>query len=131
MAKFIITEQQADNLIKTIIKYLDDNLTPFIGWEPTKTYKKELLSQEFEIFLNIEESEDGGGDVEHMYYVLHKNPYANVKKEDSPLVLIPDSKFRALDGYFGHIWRPIFIDWFQKNTGLKVKNVKNLGWDGH
>ena len=125
--KYIITEQQAERLTQTILDYLNDNLTPIKGWQKTKEYKKELKENDSELFLFIEDVEQPG-EKDHMWYSTHTNPHVSIKKEDSPVVLIPDSKAIALDGYFGDMWKPIFIEWFQNNTGLKVRKVDNFGW---
>ena len=125
--KYIITEQQAKRFTQTIIDYLNDNLTPIKGWQTTKEYKKELKENDSELFLFIEDVEQPDVN-DHMWYSTHKNPHVSIKKEDSPIVLIPDSKAIALDGYFGDMWKPIFIEWFQNNTGLKVRKVDNFGW---
>ena len=31
-----------------------------------------------------------------------------------------------LDGYFGDVWRPVFPQWFEDNTGLEVHEYKVL-----
>ena len=125
---YIITEEQNKRLIKQIIKYLDDNLTPYIGWESTKEYKKGLKLNDNELFLHFTEDDDDYDD-NHMWYSLHTNPNVSLKKEDCPIVLIPDPIANSLDGFFGEVWKPIFIQWFQKNTGLELKKVDNFGWD--
>lgn len=125
--KYIITEQQAERFTQTIIDYLNDNLTPIEGWQTTKEYKKELKENDSELFLFIKDVEQPDEN-DHMWYSTHKNPHVEIEKGESPVVLIPDSKVNALDGYFGDLWRPIFIEWFQNNTGLKVKKVDNFGW---
>ena len=124
--KIIITEQQHDRLKKAILKYLDNNLTPHGGWEKTKSYKKELKNQDNELFLHLTGNEFDSDN--HMWYSTYNNPHVGIKKEDSPIVLIPDSKAIALDGYFGDMWKPIFIEWFENNSGLKVKKVDEFGW---
>lgn len=125
--KYIITEQQAERFTQTIIDYLNDSLTPIKGWQTTKEYKKELKENDSELFLFIKDVEQPDEN-DHMWYSTYNNPHVGIKKEDSPIVLIPDSKAIALDGYFGDMWKPIFIEWFQNNTGLKVRKVDNFGW---
>ena len=125
--KYIISEQQVESLKKTILNYFEENLTPYYGWQSSSEYKKELKSSEYELFVFLVESA-GSGDEEHMWYTTYKNPHVTISKEASPLVALPDNKFGALDGYFGDLWKPLFIEWFKKNTGLPLKTVDNLGW---
>jgi len=125
--KYIITEQQAENLKKAILDYFNENMTPFDGWQKTKEYKKEMKENDGELFLFIDDVETPD-DGNHMWYSIHTNPHVNLHKEICPLVLIPDGMSNALNGYFGDFWKPIFIEWFQNNTGLKVKKVDNFGW---
>ena len=120
--KYIISEQQVERLKQTILDYFDENLTPVDGWETTEAYNNELNSYGYEIFMFLEDPETYE-EQDHIWYTTHKNPSIRIPKNKSPLVAIPDSDFNSLEGYFGDIWKPIFIEWFQKNTGLPVKTV--------
>lgn len=125
--KYIISEQQVESLKQTILNYFEDNLTPYDGWQSSSEYKKELKGSDYELFLFLEEG-NGSGEDEHMWYVTYKTPHATIPKEVSPLVALPDARFNALEGYFGDMWKPLFIDWFKQKTGLPLKTVDNLGW---
>jgi len=124
---YIITEQQSERIKDSIMSYLDSHLTPFYGWETLKEYKKTLYESGGEIFLHTVES-DGYGEDPHMWYSLHTNPHTQVKKKDSPLITLPSAGYEALDGFFGNLWKPIFIEWFTTNTGLKLKTVEKQDW---
>ena len=39
--KYVVTQKQIDGLRETILNYLDNNLTPYDGWESPKSYKKD------------------------------------------------------------------------------------------
>ena len=124
--KYVISGQQHDRIKAAIISYLDKNLAPVRGWEKTKTYKKNLKNSDYELFLHFR---DGDDEDDHLWYSLHKNPNVTVSKSQSPLLVIPDEYWWALDGYFGEIWKPIFKEWFENNTGLKVKTIDHFGWE--
>jgi hypothetical protein len=124
--KIVITEQQLEKIKSTILNFLDSNLTPYYGWESPKEYKKDLNSSD-EIFFHLNEDEDAN-DAPHMWYSLHTNTQSYVDKKDSPLLLIPDSAYGALNGYFGELWKPVFHEWFKKNTGLKIKKIDEFAW---
>jgi len=119
-----------------IISYLDKTLTPLDGWEKTKTYKKDLKKNGHELFLTFIENEGDEGFDDHLWYVLHTCPHLgsgfvgkDITKEISPLVVMPDKNWRSLNRKFtGNIWKPVFIKWFEKHTGLDVKTVGNFGW---
>ena len=124
---YIITEEQNKRLVDQIIEYFDKNLTPFDGWQSPKKYKSELKENDGEVFIFIDDV-DTPDDGSHMWYSIHTNPNVSLKKEDCPLVLLPDGIVNSLSAYFGEGWKPLFIEWFQNNTGLKVKKVDNFGW---
>jgi len=60
------------------------------------------------------------------YYDNPKNSL-NASKwlELAPVVEIVDyEKLRQLDAYFGHLWRPIFIQWFEDTFSLPIKTLE-------
>ena len=130
--KYVVTQKQIDKLRETILNYLDGNLTPYLGWESPKSYKKELESAG-EIFIFFVEEGNGiqsFGDEPHMWYSDCDNPNLSepLPKEECPLVTLPSAKHEALDAFFGDIWKPIFLEWFKHHTGLKIKQVDNQDW---
>jgi len=125
--KYIITEDQNQRIVRHIVKYLDKYLTPYGGWTTPEEYERALGWSEDELFLFLVDTEGSGEDA-HMWYSTYKNPNADVKEEDSPIVLIPDEIESLLDGLFNELWKPVFIEWFEKNTGLPVTKVQGFGW---
>jgi len=130
--KYVVTQKQIDGLRETIMNYLDNNLTPLGGWESHKWYKKERESTG-EIFLHFGEVGNGiesFGDEPHMWYSDCDNPNLGepLPKGQCPLVAIDSSKYEALDGFFGDIWKPVFLEWFKHRTGLKIKHVDVQDW---
>lgn len=122
--KYIITEQQNERIVKTIIEYLDSNLTPYHGWAPTKNYKQEIRYSGGELFLYSEEDEvSGSGD--HMWYSEcdNENLAEPLPEGHCPVVMIDSPYGKSLDGYFGDLWKPVFKKWFQHHTGLPVIQV--------
>lgn len=124
--KYIITEDQSDRIKSYVIEYLDKNLTPFKGWDPTKEYKERLKHNDGELFLKLNVIRDFGSFEEnnHMWYSTCDNPDVSFYDMECPLIALPKGHLSALEGYFGNMWKPIFIEWFQNNTGLKLKNVR-------
>ena len=127
--KYIITEQQEEKLIDAIQKYLDSHLTPYEGWESLKEYIKELRNSGGELFLFLTDN-DGDGEGEHMWYSIcnNKNLGGPLTEGTCPLVALPDAKYDALNDFFGDIWKPIFLEWFNHNTKLPIVKVDSLGW---
>jgi hypothetical protein len=120
---YIITEEQNQRLIDSIVEYFDNNLTPYDGWETPSEYAKALKIGK-EIFLFIEDPQYDSS--QHMWYATDKNPYATIPKEDSPVVTLPEDVYDSLTSYFGDMWKPIFKQWFFKNTELPVNKVGKL-----
>jgi hypothetical protein len=131
--KYVVTKKQIDGLRETIINYLDSNLTPYGGWESRESYKKERESAG-ELFLHFVEGNNfGNNDAEtdaHMWYSDCDNPNLGepLPKGECPLVAIDSAKYEALDGFFGDIWKPVFLEWFKHRTGLKIKQVDVQDW---
>jgi hypothetical protein len=130
--KYVVTQKQIDGLRETILNYLDNNLTPYDGWESPKSYKKER-EDAGEVFLHFVETGNGiesWGDEPHMWYSDCDNPNLSepLPKGQCPLVAIDSSKYEALDAFFGEIWKPIFLEWFRSHTGLMIKHVDVQDW---
>jgi hypothetical protein len=125
--KYIITEQQKEKLIDTIQKYLDSHLTPYDGWESPKEYINELKNDGGEFFLFLT---DSYGEGEHMWYSICNNQNLSepLTEGTCPLVALPDAKYEALNAFFGDMWKPIFLEWFNYNTKLPIVKVDSLGW---
>lgn len=122
--EYIISEQQSDRLSQRIIKFFDDNLTPYIGWVSPDDYKTELEWEGPELFFFLEDSDGDGEEDEHMYYSLCDNPESGpYAPADCPFIYLPYNIYDKLNGFFGDIWKPIFIAWFANHTGLEVKYV--------
>ena len=128
--KYIISEDQNEKITKRILKYLDENLTPYEGWKSP---------QEYDIFLNHDGHElffftvggDPTGDEEHMYYSLCGNPNLVPEPDENscPLLLIPHNIYTSLNGYFNNLWRPVLMEWFKKHTELSLKYIGSQDWD--
>lgn len=119
--KYIITEQQQDKLYKSVIMWLDENLTPYDGWDSHKSYRKAVKLDD-EVFFNFD---DDFKDDNHMWYSKcdNHNLGGPIPEGHCPVVTIPRTKYDALNGYFGNLWRPVFKQWFEHNTGLPVIQV--------
>lgn len=121
---YIITEQQNERIVKSIIKYLDSNLTPYSGWDSTKNYKREIGYSGGELFLSLAEDEVSGDDI-HMWYSECDNENLDnpIPEGHCPVVKIDSPYGISLDGYFGDLWKPVFKKWFQHHTGLPIVQV--------
>jgi len=41
----------------------------------------------------------------------------------SPIVIIKKEQSEDFNSLFGRLWKPIFKEWFESNTGLKVEQI--------
>jgi hypothetical protein len=98
--KYLIKESQIDDIIR---KYLDDNYEPDWGWLDHLEYKSEF-EKWGELYFEIND------------HTRYKYVSGNLIVGESP----------DLDGYFGDVWRPVFLSWFKDHTGLKVYEYKVL-----
>jgi hypothetical protein len=135
--KYIITEEQfktaeqsirAYRLEQSILQFIDDQLTPFDGWDSPKSYKKELEENSGELFIYVVEYDgpyaSGDGD-DFMWYSLcdNENLSEPIPEGHCPVVVLPTLKYDALDGYFGDTWKEFFKRWFMGHTGLNVVQI--------
>lgn len=132
--KYIITEEQFETvnrsvktskIEKTIIKFLDDNLTPFDGWDSPRGYQIVLDENGGELFIITTLFNNTGRDDANMWYSLcdNENLSSSIPEGHCPVIVIPSSTYVALDGYFGDMWKEIFIKWFKGHTGLDVVQI--------
>lgn len=132
--KYIITEEQfntinqsvkTSKIEKSIIKYLDDHLTPFDGWDSPKGYQIVLDENGGELFIITRLFTDTGRDDANMWYSLcdNENSSNSIPEGHCPVIVIPSSSYISLDGYFGGMWKEIFIKWFKGHTGLDVVQI--------
>jgi hypothetical protein len=122
--RYIITEQQNDRIAGYILKFLDDNLTPYGGWKSIEEYEQELDENSGELFIPIKDVDEWDlSRSNHIYYSVCDNPnyVENPFPEGAcPVVMIPPSVLDALNGFFGDIWKGIFKEWFEEKTGAEV-----------
>jgi hypothetical protein len=126
--KYIVTEEQfktaeqsirTNRLERTILEYLDNHLSPFKGWNSYEEYQIELEENSGELFIFTVESDGDAGTDDHMWYSIcdNQNLTEPIPEGHCPVVVLPSSSYDALEGYFGNNWKPIFKEWFTKNTG--------------
>jgi hypothetical protein len=114
--KFIITESRYSNLVTN---YLDIGVYPDYNWGPElhDFYREEIRTYgiyDFVINDNVAYTYFGEWDGYDYMYLLLIQPWLS----------------RELTSMFGPKWKPIFKEWFEKNSGLEVRDMKvgeNLG----
>jgi len=122
--RIIISENRVNQVIR---KYLDDVYYPDYGWyenDRAGTYQDDV-DKFGDVFFYIDDVEA------YVYYGCNANS-KNHKYFDShghlgnykcPLLLIFPSVSERLRELFGDKWKPIFKEWFESNTGLKVEQI--------
>ena len=110
--KFVISESRLDSLI---YDYISSNFKPDFAWQEPAWYKKEAKRWGYIIF-----------DYElrpAFKYYYHDNPLIDKPKT----LLVRDWLVKRLDELFGNKWEPIFVKWFEDNTGLDVVHLVDTG----
>ena len=136
--KYIITEDQfktaeqairAYRLEQTILQFFDDQLAPFDGWDIIESYKTELEQNGGELFIYVVEPDgphSSGDSDDFMWYSLcdNKNLSEPIPEGHCPVLVLPKTKYDALDGYFGEgNWKVFFKRWFMGHTGLNIVQI--------
>ena len=101
--KFIITESRIDQII---VNYLDENFIPNYGWATIDYYRSQVAKWNNYNFL-IEDDE----------------AYAYYREYDGNqnVLAVNDWLTDKLTALFGNKWPPVFRQWFEEATSLKVK----------
>ena len=110
--KYLITENQAE---KVILKYLDRFIEPDYSWGPElhDFYREDVkIHGSYDFLIN-----------DHLGY-----SYWDGDGNDKLLEVMP-WVYEQLDGLFGNMWEGLFIDWFEKNSGLKVKRFDKYDYE--
>lgn len=124
--RYLITEQQNNRLIGYILKYFEENLTPYGGWDSRDEYINELDYNSGELFIPLADIGEWDMDnTNHMWYSTcdNGNLPQPLPEGSCPVLVIPHRIFSALDGFFGEIWKDLFKIWFQEKTGLGLADV--------
>ena len=112
--KIIITESKYHEVI---LNYLDKAVYPDYNWGPElhKFYKDEIDKYgAHDFYIN---------DVVGYSYIDTYGEYKYMY-----LLLIQPWLGEQLNSLFGSRWKPIFKEWFEKNSGLEVRKMEI--WDG-
>ena len=106
--KYLITESRLDGLI---YEYLTKNYYPDYNWGPDlhDQYKKDIAKFGF-----------------HDFIINDKRAYA-YRGQGRNELLVRLWVGKKLDSLFGDLWKPVFVKWFEDNSGLPVKKL--VDWD--
>jgi hypothetical protein len=102
--KYLITESKINQII---LDYLNDNVYPDYDWGPDlyDFYKDEIRkSNSYSFPINDVEAYAFYGE-----YANHKN-----------VLEISEWLSNKLTALFGDYWIPVFNDWFEERSGLKI-----------
>ena len=101
--KIIIAESKLNN---TVINFLDKNFYPDYGW-----VSKEVYANEINKYGNYD-------------FHINDEPHYTFSVGDGVSELyVRDNTIERLSDLFGDFWIPLFKEWFEKNTGLKVDSM--------
>lgn len=108
--KIQIRQEQLNNLI---LNYLNKNYVPDYGWgsDLFDFYKNEVRTWNY-VSFNI-------NDILSFVY-FEKSHSTNQDR----VLLINPWLGDDLTSLFGDFWIPVFKDWFESNTNLKVDNIR-------
>ena len=120
--KYVISENQKEKLEKVIITYFEQSLTPDIAWWGVEEDINQAKGKPYEYDIHLDDSGY------NFYMYLNCEYLEKYIGEDHgfecPQVLLPYDIWNSLEGLFGPIWKPIFIEWFNsKMKDVKIKDV--------
>jgi hypothetical protein len=125
--KIIINENKVNEIIR---KHLDKTFYPDYGWnENTRhgSYQEDVDRYgDLVFFINDLDS--------YIYYGCNANAgpedeffagYGHLHNYKCPLLLVYPGVSEKLTSLFGSMWKPVFKEWFEENTGLEVAQITN------
>jgi hypothetical protein len=121
--KYIITESRLES---AIISYLDENFYPDYSWNKIEEYKRDLDKWgEIGFFIDDVESYTyyGCDARDEKHEDKYFEPNGHLYNFECPLLSIYPKVSQQLNDYFGDMWKPIFKNWFEENTGLIVNQI--------
>ena len=116
--KYVISGKQKEVLEKHIMDYLQKNISPYNGWN-TKKVNVNTVEDEGEQFWELDEFADPDNQIWYTVCDNH-NLESPLEEGTCPAVVLPTPMFNSLNSYFGDFWKPLFINWFNHNTGLRA-----------
>ena len=143
--KYIISESQALMLQERVRDYIETNFTPVNGWDTvvsdleesgTDEYslKGEVFTWKGEVFISMPREEsytERGQNIENYYnyYTCQYREERKIRIDKCPYILIPKYDYDNLRRMAPGLWEGVFAQWFTKNTGLPVKEVKTFDYE--
>jgi hypothetical protein len=118
--KFIINESKIELVIE---KFLNDTFdVENINWTPIMDFDGNEDDSAFEFYYG------DFMDSDTVFRLYNKNYWR--KMTDTRIPLSPilffenNDNYKLLNDVFGDVWKPVFIKWFEKNFGFKVKTLR-------
>lgn len=143
--KYIISESQALMLQERVRDYIETNFTPVNGWDTVVSdleesgndeysLKGEVFTWKGEVFISMPREEsytERGQNIENYYnyYTCQYREERKIRIDKCPYVLIPKYDYDNLRRMAPGLWEGVFAQWFTKNTGLPVKEVKTFDYE--
>ena len=131
--KYIITEEQSEKYVEMVLRDIEKKLSPLRGWEDVKKdlkYHQETnrdikyyqydIPNKTETFIYITDL-DYDGDQDFMTY-YHEGSFVCDSLE-CPVMLFEEKQYNFFNNKYGKGWMPIFISWWEYNTGFPLKTI--------
>ena len=107
--KFLITESQSENII---LNYLNQYIEPDYSWGP---HLHDFYREDVERYGSYD------------FVINDVGSYRYTLEDDGRgLLEVFPSVYEELDSLFGDMWENIFIEWFEKNSGLKIDRFNKI-----
>jgi len=112
--KVNVTKPKLNNIIKD---YLTNNIYPDYDWGPElHDFYREDVEKYGSVNFYIDDSE--------AYNYHGYSDLLSGEIQEVGILYIEKWLSNKLSSLFGNFWVPVFKDWFEENSGLKVKRIE-------
>lgn len=126
--KYIITEDQSEKYVEMVLRDIEKKLFPLHGWEDVfrdirywqRRFEEKGYPRMMETFIYITDMDYDGDNAFMTYY---DKGASSCESMECPIMLFEEKQYKFFNNKYGKGWMPIFVSWWENNTGFPLKTI--------